>query len=78
MEEEDHGWNSGFCKRGLVWWHRRMRALRHELLSGTYKLIMAKKTEIKLAKTYKSSLVNEEKLKSYLFAKKKLLPDTKL
>jgi hypothetical protein len=39
---------------------------------------MAKSTEIKLAKTYKSSLVNEEKLKSYLFAKKKLLPDAKL
>jgi hypothetical protein len=39
---------------------------------------MDKPTEIKLAKTYKSSLVNEEKLKSYLFAKKKLFPDRKL
>jgi hypothetical protein len=39
---------------------------------------MTKQIEIKLAKTYKSSLVNEEKLKSYLFAKKKLFPDRKL
>jgi hypothetical protein len=39
---------------------------------------MDKQKEIKLAKTYKSSLVNEEKLKSYLFAKKKLFPDRKL
>jgi hypothetical protein len=39
---------------------------------------MLKQTEIKLAKVYKSSLANEEKLKSYLFSKKKLSPDRKL